>query len=470
MVFNSFQFVFFFLFVWLCAQMLGKHFLVRNAFLLLSSLAFYAFFKLAFLPLLLYVVLISYIGGLVLEKHRVKWVIASIVILSLLPLLFFKYSIFLASNLIRLSCLSNCNIPEWLDRLVLPVGISFFTLQALTYTIDVYRGKLATERNVIDVALGISFFPTLLSGPITRARDRLPQLKTRLEVTLEAFVLGCEIFIWGLFKKTVVAERLGQYVDRLYLHPQNYSGLSLAVGALAYSLQIYCDFSGYSDMAIGTAKALGFSIPENFRFPYFATGIREFWKRWHISLTSWFTEYLYISCGGNRVSKARWVVNILLVFLVSGLWHGASWTFIIWGILHGLFYLCEYAITDKQLNKKTSYSVIQFSKAILTFFAVTFAWIFFRMPTVGDAWMVINRIAFHLHDGKFYTTSSSFSFIIMIMVVLVAIIHECYLWRQNTKHILFKPLNRLNLAWNAALLLAVELLGVGSNQFVYFLF
>ena len=469
MVFNSFQFIFFFLAAWLCARALSSHVALRNAFLLLASLIFYGLFKVEFLPLLLYVILVSHVGGLVLEKRQTKSTISIIILLSLLPLLFYKYSIFLLTNILKLPVFQGITMPSGLAELVLPVGISFFTLQALTYTIDVYRGKLPVERNVVNVALAISFFPTLLSGPITRARDLLPQLRTKLPNTFETAVCGCETFIWGLFKKSVVADRLGQYVDVLYANPQNYSGLSLAAGALAYSLQIYCDFSGYSDMAIGTAKALGFSLPDNFRFPYFATGIREFWKRWHISLTSWFTEYLYISCGGNRVSTLRWVANILLVFLVSGLWHGASWTFIIWGMLHGIFYLCEYAVGKRKQNTSCHW-ILHILQATISFIAVSFAWIFFRMPTLEGAWTVISRITCKLFDGKFFTTSSSFSFALMIMVVTMAIAHECHLWCQSRKNTTVEPLNFANLGWSLVLLLSVELLGVSNNQFVYFLF
>ena len=469
MVFNSLHFLLFFLLVLPGVKCLNNHPFWRNIYLFLASLYFYACFKLAFLPLLFYVISISYVGGLLLAKHRTKLTISIVIILTLLPLLFFKYSIFIASNLLCLPGLVGCAMPQWLENIVLPVGISFFTLQALTYTIDIYRGKLAPNHNVIEVSLAISFFPILLSGPITRARELFPKFRTALSFSVIDFVYSCELFIWGLFKKTVVAERLGQYVDILYANPQNYSGLSLAAGAIAYSLQIYCDFSGYSDMAIGTAKALGFSLPDNFRFPYFATGIREFWKRWHISLTSWFTEYLYISCGGNRVSAPRWVVNILLVFLVSGLWHGASWTFIIWGMLHGVFYLCEYGISKKRLTTSHHW-ILLILQAIITFIAVSFAWIFFRMPTLEGACTVISRIVCRLFEGKFYTTSSSFSFALMVMVVIMAIVYECRLWRQSTNKTNIAPLNLVSLGWSLVLLLSVELLGISSNQFVYFLF
>jgi len=478
MVFNSFQFIFFLPGVVLGVTLLRKHIALRNAFLLLSSLSFYGCFKFAFLPLLLYVIAVNYLGGLALasvetcaagHSRSQKWTLGGIVLLTLFPLLFFKYTLFLTTTLERLFDATDILLPGWLNGLVLPVGISFFSLQALTYTIDVYRGKISAERNVINVALAISFFPTLLSGPITRARELLPQLKTQLNPSLETYVFGGETFIWGLFKKAVVADRLAEYVDVLFAAPQNYSGLSLLFGAIGYSIQIYCDFSGYSDMAVGAANTIGFKLPENFHQPYFATGIRDFWKRWHISLTSWFTEYLYISCGGNRVSKPRWTLNILLVFLVSGLWHGASWNFLVWGALHGMLYLCEYAVCGK-VKSQIGPWYQQFGKALLTFSTVTLAWIFFRMPTIDKSWTVIQRIALHLGDGKFYTTASSFSFALMWFVVLVAFAGEIRIWCQSKSAAAISPLSAGNLVWCLSLLVAVELLSISSSQFVYFLF
>lgn len=232
----------------------------------------------------------------------------------------------------------------------MPIGLSFFTFQALSYSIDIYRGKIKPETSFINVALFVAFFPTLLSGPIERARNLLPQLRERLLFNEDNIIAGAKLFIWGLFKKVVIADRLAEYVNMIYGNPEAHTGSTLAITAVFYSFQIYADFSGYADMAIGSGRMMGIKLMENFNLPYCVNSFKEFWRRWHISLTSWFTEYVYISMGGNRVNKARWILNISTVFLLSGVWHGATYSFILWGMIHALLYLLEYYCGPKRPN------------------------------------------------------------------------------------------------------------------------
>ena len=241
------------------------------------------------------------------------------ILLSLSPLFIYKYLTFILSDILEIPDVLQT---EWISNLILPVGISFFTFQALTYTIDLYRDKVSYCKNPIDFALFVSFFPTILSGPIEKARNLLPQIKSLHPIKWNDVTTGCSLFVWGLFKKIVIADRLATYVDWAYTDIDYVKGGTLALAALFYSIQIYCDFSGYSDMAVGVARCLGFQITQNFRFPYFSTSIKDFWKKWHISLTSWFTEYVYFSLGGNRVKlKTRWVFNITMGFRVLSLIH-----------------------------------------------------------------------------------------------------------------------------------------------------
>ena len=338
MLFNSLLFVVFFvtvLAILFFEGLISKSIILRNITLLAASYIFYANFNIGFTLILLFVTSVNYIGGNLLFRNRnitrKKYIVAISAVLSLLPLCFFKYSVFLCRSLYAF--LDYEINMELLEGLVLPVGISFFTFQALSYTIDIYRGKIEKPASPLDFFLFVAFFPTLLSGPIEKARNLLPQLKKYSFPSLENITQGICVFIWGLFKKIVVADRLAYYVDWAYESAQYRSGITLAVAACFYSIQIYCDFSGYSDMALGVAKALGFDITKNFRQPYFSRTFKEFWRKWHIALTSWFTEYVYFSLGGSRVKhKLRWVFNISTIFLLSGIWHGAAWSFVLQNI------------------------------------------------------------------------------------------------------------------------------------------
>lgn len=441
MLFNTFEYLFFFCIIFLLFVSTNSRntLKLRNLFLLIASCYFYAQLHRWFVILLIYTIVVNYFCGLwivrdqQLGKSGKRFVTTSIV-LSIAQLVFFKYA-YLAN-----------------PTILLPVGLSFFTFQALSYTIDIYRKKIGLEKNVVDVALFIAFFPTLLSGPIERARNLIPQLKDKTSVNWDNFKEGTGLFIWGLFKKVVIADRLAEYVNVVYIAPESHSGSTLALAALFYSFQIYCDFSGYADMAIGSGRVMGFKIMQNFNFPYCVNTFKEFWRRWHISLTSWFTEYVYISLGGNRVSQARWILNISLVFLLSGIWHGATWSFVLWGAMHAVFYLVERFWGPKRPN---------ILYHLLVFVMITFAWIFFRIESSVEAYHVVTRICSDL-ISPVYWGSSTFSTLLTMLLLGIFMLREYLMYRNILPQ---------KSAWEYLfLLLAIGLFGVSSDQFVYFQF
>lgn len=473
MLFNSFNFITFFFVVLLLLvieQFTTRRVAVRNALLLVASYVFYGWFNVGFLLILLYVTLVNYVtGGLLakVEAHR-KRTLGFGVVLSLLPLLFYKYAAFIATNLHLL--LGGESHADWLQGWAMPIGISFFTFQALSYSIDVYRGKITERYSLPDFMLFVAFFPTVLSGPIEKARNLLPQLRAYNPLSANDFTEGSVTFIWGLFKKIVIADRLCAYVDWAYAGAEYQSGATLALAAVLYSIQIYCDFSGYSDMAWGVAKALGFDVTRNFRFPYFATTIKEFWRRWHISLTSWFTEYVYFSLGGNRVRlKARWVFNISMVFILSGIWHGASWNFLLWGALHAVYYLIEYACGLHRKEYQTP-RLLKLPATLLVFVLVTLAWIFFRIEDFSTATYVVSKIATDI-ASPIAIGASSFTFACNMLLVVIFLLFDGLLYKRcliNEER--FAQPTLMNIVWVVALLLMLGLFSVSADNFVYFQF
>lgn len=433
---------------------------LRNTILLIASYWFYAQLSPTYVVLLGAITLLNWISGKSLLQQKRKWVCGTTVILSLLPLICYKYAHFFIVDVLGLA---NENFATW----VLPIGISFFTFQALTYTIDIYRGKIKEKAPLIDFMLFVSFFPNILSGPIEKGRNLLPQLHKLHPITNDNLLRGSELFAWGLFKKVVVADRIAIYTNSVFEHPDFYSGNSNLLAIALYSIQIYCDFSGYTDMAIGVAKMMGFRLNDNFRFPYFSTTIRQFWKKWHISLTSWFTEYLYIACGGNRVPKWRWYINISLVFLVSGLWHGAAWTFIFWGALHAVLYLIEHISGLK--NQFLSFWRI-WVQGIYVYIVVSLAWVFYRANTFNDATAMINGV---FRDwGRQYTTASLMGFVLMLAALALFIILEILAYKKviTITESENNPYDGKNLAFLVITLLSISLLGQSGAQFVYFKF
>lgn len=407
---------------------------------------------------------ITYIGALYLDKNKRKRNICAIfVILALLPLLVFKYDVFVCDTINSIIPSINLSGLNW----AIPVGISFFTFQALGYMWDVYYGRIKAELNFSDYVLFCSFFPQTASGPISRYSELAPQIKQFHPFFYKQGVDGLKILLWGMFFKVVVADRLGLFVDSTYRFYEHYSGLTLLETSIYYSIQIYCDFAGYSMMAVGIGKILGFDLVNNFKRPYFADSVTNFWKRWHISLTRWLTSYIYIPLGGSRCSKLRQYWNIMLTFLVSGLWHGANWTFVIWGVMHGLFQIMEKSIGLDPKGKYGSLGIVSMRflnpiRILLTFLLVNFAWIFFRMPSFTDAYFIINRIFIAPFDGKIHLPGDKYIFFSGLAVFVIKEIYDEYFIQKYTIPEIVK--------WCVYLLIFIMILSIGvldSGQFIY---
>ena len=369
----------------------AKYQKARNLFLLAVSYLLYLNWKPVYALILLGVTAVTYSAAIAVEKSkRTKTVTTCGIVVALLPLLFFKYFNFINESVYE--CLSLVGVRFQLAGLnwAIPIGISFFTFQAMAYLWDVYYKKIPAEKDFSTYALFISFFPSILSGPINKASLVIPQLKAlRPYFDYTKAVEGLKMLLWGMFMKVVVADRMDLYVDTVLPNYMNYTGTSCFVASVLYTIQIYADFAGYSLMAIGVGKVLGFELTENFRRPYFAVSVTDFWHRWHISLSTWLKDYVYIPMGGSRCSKLRNYWNIFVTFLVSGIWHGANWTFIVWGCMHGICQIIEKILGQQKCNYGWFGKGF---KIIITFLLVNFAWIFFRMPTLSDACGVIARI------------------------------------------------------------------------------
>ena len=375
MAFNSFNF-------WLVFPLIfGLYWLIpakynqaRKVFLVLVSYLLYMNWKPAFAIVLLGVTLITYLGGLRLDnqksngKKSLAWLFT---LVAVLPLLIFKYYNFLNDSLTQ--GLTAVGLKFALPGLnwAIPVGISFFTFQAVGYMLDVYHGKAQAEKNIVDYILFVSFFPQVTSGPISTTNELLPQIKATHKFNYGQGKQGLKFLLWGIFIKLVIADRLGLFVDTVYDNYIHYNGTTCFVASVFYTLQIYCDFAGYSLMAIGIARTLGFNLPDNFKRPYFAVSITDFWRRWHITLTRWLTQHIYIPLGGNRCSKTKNYWNIFVTFLVSGIWHGANWTFVVWGCMHGLLQIVEKALGLQNYEGK-NWAIIAV-RIIVTFLLVNFA-------------------------------------------------------------------------------------------------
>ena len=479
MIFNSFNFIVAFPLIFLLYYVISaKCQKARNLFLLAVSYALYVSWKPVFALVLLAVTAVTYWGGLVFDvrckKEEVGGTLASqgkqliwlFVLLGLLPLLFFKYYNFLNESICE--GLAAVGLQFTLPGLnwAVPIGISFFTFQSVGYMLDVYYGRIKAERNFLDYALCISFFPSILSGPINKASLVLPQIKNlRTYFDYGKAVEGLKMILWGMFMKVVVADRVGLYVDTVLPHYMNYTGVTCFVASLFYTIQIYADFAGYSLMAIGVGKLLGFELTENFRRPYFAVSVTDFWRRWHISLSTWLKDYVYIPMGGSRCSRRRNYWNIFVTFLVSGIWHGANWTFIVWGIWHGLFQIVEKALGQQRCEYGALGKTI---KIVITFLLVNFAWIFFRMPTLGDACGVIVHI-FDLHQSMALEITSKHIFALMMIGTVLLFIKD---WTDEfapNKLKLFENKNRI-VRWTSYLsvIILIMLTGVfDAGQFIY---
>jgi len=389
MLFHTWPFVLFFLIAYPIYLAL-KPTRFRLPWLLAVSYFFYACFNPLYLILIAYSSILDYTVVAIMEKSRRRKIWLSISIVNNLGLLsFFKYGGFITDNLNAL--LSSLGIPYLIPApgIFLPVGLSFYIFQSMSYTIDYYRGNMERERSLIRYAAFVSLFPRLLAGPIERARNLLPQLRKKPRVSMQDVSDGLSLFVVGFFKKVALADYLALYVDKVYSTPDQYQSPALLLATFLFGWQIYFDFSGYTDMARGVARMMGFRLMLNFNNPYLATSLGDFWSRWHISLSSWFKDYVYIPLGGNRRGTFNTYRNMFLTMVISGLWHGAAWTFVIWGAAHALGRFCT-----RELERTSFYKerIPKFVKQPLVFVFVTFTWIFFRAEGIGDAWVIITRI------------------------------------------------------------------------------
>ena len=403
MLFNSWQFGLFFPIVFALYWGLPHRF--RIGLLLAASYYFYMSWNVKYVVLILFTTIVSYSAALLIVKTsslRTKKAILTISLITCLGVLFvFKYFNFFTGAVTDFLNMFAIKLHPMTLKLLLPVGISFYTFQTLGYVIDVYRGTTKPERNFWVYATFISFFPQLVAGPIERTNNLLPQIKAVHEFDYSQAVYGIKLMAWGFFKKLCIADILAfRVVDMVFSDLYRYNGLELLFAVFFFTIQIYCDFSGYSDIARGCSKMLGIDLMENFRSPYFSASLREFWSRWHISLSTWFRDYVYIPLGGNRVGKFRHNMNLLLTFAISGLWHGANWTFLVWGILHGAGQVIENALTSR--NSQEPHGLVWCVRVLVTFVFVMLGWVFFRTQNFSEALYVIRSIFSGITGGIYF--------------------------------------------------------------------
>ncbi|MBQ7561903.1 MAG: MBOAT family protein [Synergistaceae bacterium] len=425
MLFNSWQYAIFFPVVFAIYWGLPEKF--RWPVILVSSYYFYMSWNVKYVVLILFTTIISYLAALLIERYREnnsakKFILAFTLIACLGVLFVFKYYNFALESFASLMSLFAIKLHPATLNLLLPVGISFYTFQTLGYVIDVYRGDTEPEKNLGIYAAFISFFPQLVAGPIERTNNLLPQIKAKHVFNYEQATYGIKLMTWGFFKKLAIADVLSRYVDEIYSNLSGATSFDLWLAIFFFTIQIYCDFSGYSDIARGCAKMMGINLMENFKSPYFSASIKEFWSRWHISLSTWFRDYLYIPLGGNRVNKFRHCINLLITFIISGLWHGANWTFVIWGFIHGLAQVIEnFFSRPKDLS-----GIKWLIRVIITFIFVSLAWVFFRAENFNDAIYIFT----HMFNGilkpaSFLITgvgpSNRKLFLIIILIFILAL-------------------------------------------------
>jgi len=470
MLFNSFDFLIFLPIVLLVYWLLGaKNIKLQNALLLVASYVFYGWWDWRFLSLILASTVVDYVVGIKIDgteinKIKKRWLFLSVLCnLGLLGV--FKYFNFFMDSWITLMNGIGYSAQSPLTlKIILPVGISFYTFQTLSYAIDIYRGKLKPTRDFIAFAAFISFFPQLVAGPIERATNLIPQFLKEREFKTEHITYGFKLMIWGFFLKLVLADRAAIYVNAVYNHVENHEGLSFVAATVLFAFQIYGDFAGYSLIAIGTAKLFGFSLMTNFRRPYFSASVSEFWSRWHISLSTWFRDYLYIPLGGNRVTTSRRFFNLFITFVISGLWHGANWTFVIWGALNGLYLIGEILLFK---NKRTGIIHI-----LTTFVLINFAWIFFRSNSITQAFYITKTIL--LKPGSLFigsgddVTALLYAILAIGIVLLVEFKKEFF---DTSFSISRHRLETVRMLGYAMLIFMILYFGVfGESQFIYFQF
>lgn len=451
----------------------------QNILLLCSSYFFYGWWDYRFLSLILLSTLVDYFVGLAIEKSednsRRKLLLWISILFNIGVLGFFKYYNFFVDSLIELFHSSGYSIEStWSLHIILPVGISFYTFQTMSYTIDVYRKNLKPTNDFISFAAFVSFFPQLVAGPIERASNLLPQILNSRKFTYEKGMQGLRLILWGLVKKVVIADTLAPKVDDIFENYADFGGGVLWLGALYFAIQIYCDFSGYSDIAIGVSKLFGIELKSNFKFPYFSRNIGEFWRRWHISLSTWFRDYLYIPLGGSKGLKWQSLRNVFIIFLVSGFWHGANWTFIIWGGIHAMLFVPSYILGS---NRKHTGAVVaqnswlpsvkEIFQIAITFFFVVLAWVFFRSDNLS---MAFEYLTFMFTKIDFPPTYKNGLYSVGSLLVLDWVFRK----DERLSFSFLKNMNKNNvmILEIVSIIIVVYLISLNSNsgQFIYFQF
>ena len=482
MLFNSIDFAIFlpiiFILYWFVTN---KNLKLQNLLIVVASYIFYGWWDWRFLSLIIFSTIVDYSIGLLLSKQenqtKRKILLWTSILVNLGFLGFFKYYDFFLDNFITAFSFFGTEINANSLNIILPVGISFYTFQTLSYTIDVYKRKLEPTKDFIAFSAFVSFFPQLVAGPIERATSLLPQFYTKRHFDYSKAVDGMRQILWGLFKKIVIADNCAQYANIIFNNSSEYSGSTLVLGAVFFTFQIYGDFSGYSDIAIGTSRLFGFNLKQNFAFPYFSRDIAEFWRRWHISLSTWFRDYLYIPLGGSRGGTWNKIRNIFIIFLVSGFWHGANWTFIIWGALNALYFLPIFITNNNRNNidtvAKGKYlpSVREFLLMSLTFGLTVFAWIFFRAENISHAFSYISEIFSNtLFTYPTYDKDDSKKTIFILLFIFIIIE-----WIGREKQFAIQQLGLkwvwpLRLTMYFIILIIIFWFGGSEQQFIYFQF
>lgn len=502
MLFNSFHFLIFFPTVTFIYFIVPRK--IRYLWLLAASYYFYMSWNAAYALLIAFSTIVTWLSGYLLGKYpqtregssRIrKWIVAVSFIVNLGILGFFKYFDFALSNVNHILSRAGFLAIEKPFDVILPVGISFYTFQALGYTVDVYRHDIEPERNILKYALFVSFFPQLVAGPIERSKNLLQQIgqidiiKSRELFQYERIAGGLQIMLWGFFQKLVIADRIAILVNTVFDSWYFYGTVELAAAAAAFSIQIYCDFASYSTIAIGAARVMGFTLMENFNTPYFACSIRDFWRRWHISLSTWFKDYLYIPLGGSRCGRLRQHFNMMVTFLVSGLWHGASWHFVVWGGIHGFFQVVGAETREfrnhlyVRTHTKTDSFSFRFGQAALTFLLASFAWIFFRAKSMSQACGYVKRLftkpnLWALSDGSIYElglerTEMNILMLSLLILLLISIVK--YKNNESLDSFLTKQCAWFRWLTVAVLFAFIFLFGIygpgyDAGQFIYFQF
>lgn len=473
MLFNSFNFLVFFPVVTLLYFLLPQKF--RWGLLLIASCFFYMFFIPEYILILAVTILIDYLAAIFIvrsEGKKKKYYLIASIVSTCLVLIIFKYFNFFNANFKSIAALFHLNYPVEFINIILPIGLSFHTFQSLSYVIEVYRGNQVPEKHFGIYSLYVMFYPQLVAGPIERPQNLLHQFYEKHYFDAGRVSQGLKLMLWGLFKKVVIADRLAIYVNAVYNNSDHHSGLSLGLATIFFAFQIYCDFSGYSDIARGAAKVMGFELMVNFRRPYFARSIAEFWKRWHISLSTWFRDYLYISLGGNRVSAWRRYFNLFITFLVSGFWHGANWTFVIWGGLNGLYLIMEIWFKDikESLNSLRYFKTVTnyILPILVTFVLSCFAWIFFRAGSLEQSLQIIQKIL--TFEGPLFIDFPTMVYSFLGLAILLAVELE-----EEYGILDLSLMNNKNLAirFSTYAFIVISILAMGvldGGQFIYFQF